>query len=264
MSGISLWVLCRPALSVDGADISRELRVLLQCRHPNIVFVLGVAFDFPEGPVLVLERTWGSVSRALKHGPFGYRQAMRIADQVNSAVHYLRKLRMSHGAVGIDNVALLSSPRHTNVLAKLTNFANATVRDNDQGASNEDIYAFAVFTSNLFVDHHSKCVAFDDTIPKEQLYSMVSHNILIMRVQFPTLADLLNYIVSPDAREFRLHEREVDNIFYNMHQLFQRYMLAKSDQGAIQQAPQGGEERLLQLLEDYDEYFPRLSMNHSL
>ena len=96
-------LMCRPALSVDGADISRELRVLLQCRHPNIVFVLGVAFDFPEGPVLVLERTWGSVSRALKHGPFGYRPAMRIADQVNSAVHYLRKLRMSHGAVGIDN-----------------------------------------------------------------------------------------------------------------------------------------------------------------
>jgi hypothetical protein len=253
-------LMCRPALSVDGADISRELRVLLQCRHPNIVFVLGVAFDFPEGPVLVLERTWGSVSRALKNGPFGSRQAMRIADQVNSAVHYLRKLRMRHGAVGIDNVALLSSPRHTNVLAKLTNFAHATVLDNDQGASNEDIYACAVFTSNLFVDHHSKCVAFDDTIPKEQLYLMVSHNILIMRVQFHTLADLLKYIVSPDA----IGEREIDNIFYDMHQLFQRYMLAKSDQGAIQQAPQGGEERLLQLLEDYDEYFPRLSMNHSL
>ena len=192
--------------------------------------------------MLVLERTWGSVSRALKNGPFGSRQAMRIADQVNSAVHYLRKLRMSHGAVGIDNVALVSSPRHTNVLAKLTNFANATVRDNDQGASNEDIYAFAVFTSNLFVDHHSNCVAFDDTIPKEQLFSAVSPNILLMRVQFHALADLLNYIVSPDA----IGESEVDNIFYDLHQVFQSYIPAKSDQGAIQHAPQYGKERLLQ------------------
>ena len=192
--------------------------------------------------MLVLERTWGSVSRALKNGPFGSRQAMRIADQVNSAVHYLRKLRMSHGAVGIDNVALVSSPRHTNVLAKLTNFANATERDSDQGALNEDIYACAVFISNLFVDHYSKCVAFDDKIPKEQLFSLVSHNILLMRVRFHALADMLNYIVSPDG----IGESEVDNIFYDLHQVFQNYILSKSEEGPIQQASHDGEERRLQ------------------
>jgi hypothetical protein len=233
-------LLCRPSLNVDGVDISRELRVLLQCRHPNIVFVLGVAFDFPGGPVLVLEKTWGSVSRALTRGPLGSLKAMRIADQVNSAVHYLRKLRTRHGAVSTDNVSLLSSPRHANVIAKLTNFADATVHDNDQDDWNEDIYAFAFFTSNLFVDICSKCVAFDNTVPKEQLALMVSHNTLPVRVWCKALADMLDYIVSPDA----ICDSEVDKIFDDFHQVFQGYILAQSEQRAIQHDPQQGEGQL--------------------
>ena len=55
----------RRSLSNAEGEISRELRVMLQCRHPNIIFALGVSFQFPGGPVLVLERTWGSVSKAL-------------------------------------------------------------------------------------------------------------------------------------------------------------------------------------------------------
>ena len=41
--------------------IVAEARVLLECRHPNILFMLGFALNYAEGPVLVMEQSWGSV-----------------------------------------------------------------------------------------------------------------------------------------------------------------------------------------------------------
>ena len=121
--------------------------------------VLGVVVDFPDGPVLVLERTWGSVKTALARGPLGSLSALRIADQVNAAVHYLWKLQIRHGKVGIANVDLLGSPRYSAVTAKLTNFADATQYEGNQAIFNQDLCACAVFTSNLFVGHLSECMA---------------------------------------------------------------------------------------------------------
>ena len=47
----------------------REVYLLLECRHPNILFMLGYTLELPQGPALVMERSWGSVSRALRSGP---------------------------------------------------------------------------------------------------------------------------------------------------------------------------------------------------
>jgi hypothetical protein len=214
-------------------EISEELRVMLQVRHPNIILLLGVAFDFPGGPVLVMEQTWGSVSTALARGPLDPLSALRIADQINAAVHYLRKLQMRHGAVGIDNVDLLSSPRSKNVTAKLTNFACATLCDSDQVVFEEDICACAVFISNLFVRKRSQCVQFDTT-EKEDLCSLVSHNNLQIGAQFPLLVETLNLIVSSEAN-LTAEVDQIDQMFNNLHRLFTETIQALSEQTPGQQ-----------------------------
>jgi hypothetical protein len=169
---------------------------------------------------------------------------MRIADQVNAALHYIRKLQMRHGAVGMKSVALVSFPRYNNVTAKLMNFAQATLCDSDEGVVEEDIIAFAIFVSNLFVDHHSKCFAYDGTVSKEQLRLIVAHNKLHMSAQFPLLEEMLNFIVSREANLAREVD-QIDRIFNDLHQVFRESINALTEMAEFQQAPRNrGQEAL--------------------
>ena len=49
--------------------ILNEARVLLKCRHPHVLLMLGFCLDHPEGPTLIMEQAWGPVSEALLSGP---------------------------------------------------------------------------------------------------------------------------------------------------------------------------------------------------
>ena len=66
-----------------------EARVLLKCRHPNILFMLGVALDYAQGPVLVMEQSWGSVMAALRSGPLRLEACAGIAAQVADVLRFL-------------------------------------------------------------------------------------------------------------------------------------------------------------------------------
>ena len=98
-----------------------EARVLLDCRHPNVLFMLGFILDHPGGPVFIMERTWGTVAAALTSGPLALETTDSIAVQVASALSYMQEMRISHGGLGIRSVFLAElkgsigeGPNHSN------------------------------------------------------------------------------------------------------------------------------------------------------
>ena len=98
----------------DRQAVLMEVSVLLECRHPHILFMLGFTLDenleLGYGPLLVMEKSWGSVSKVLYLQRVPAHSAFRIADQVASALHYMHCRRIHHGAVDLHNVVLSDHP----------------------------------------------------------------------------------------------------------------------------------------------------------
>jgi serine/threonine protein kinase len=146
----------RGGASDPKKQIMAEANMLLACRHPNIHFMLGVALDYVDGPVLVMEQAWGSVMAALRSGPLRLEASARITKQVASALEFLHDRKIRHGQVGTRNVLLLESPLSSAaIVAKLANFGTATQLVNDTAALGSDMLNFGVFMYNLFARGYS-------------------------------------------------------------------------------------------------------------
>jgi serine/threonine protein kinase len=131
-------------------DISREINVLLECRHPNVQLMLGVCIDHPEGPVLVMERAWGPVSAALGSGPAPTLPAIITATQISHALLHLHDRGIQHGQVGKQSVFLHHPGWASPVTAKLGNFAHANFIFDENTMLEDDIISFGVFLYDLF------------------------------------------------------------------------------------------------------------------
>ena len=198
-------------------EVLTEASILLECRHPNILLMLGFTLNLDYGPVLIMEKFWGSASKALYSQRLHAITAIRIADQVATALHHLFRLRIHHGAVNIHNVVLSDPPDHpltVNVVAKLTDFSNAKLGVNDNRVLDRDMRAYGVLTSNLFVEDISNIVRFDKSI-SEVDQEMVMLNLEAIRTDHPELVDLLIKLVSPTLTT----AREVDERFSKLHVL---------------------------------------------
>ena len=198
-------------------EVLTEASILLECRHPNILLMLGFTLNLDYGPVLIMEKFWGSASKALYSQRLHAITAIRIADQVATALHYLFRLRIHHGAVNIHNVVLSDPPDHpssVNVVAKLTDFSNAKLGVNDNRVLDRDMRAYGVLTSNLFVEDISNIVRFDKSI-SEVDQEMVMLNLEAIRTDYPELVELLIKLVSPTLTT----AREVDERFSKLHLL---------------------------------------------
>jgi hypothetical protein len=153
---------------VDRNAVANEAAVLLACRHPNILFMLGFVYDSGGGwygPMMVMEKSWGTVSKAIHSRRLTAVASLSIAEQVAAALHFLHTGRgIHHGAVDIGNVVLLNYPSRGrgHVTAKLTNFAKAMrVRTENRTSLAMDIRAYVAFTSNLFVEDFGSVVWLD-------------------------------------------------------------------------------------------------------
>jgi serine/threonine protein kinase len=153
---------------VDRQALAVEVSILLECRHPNILFMLGFTLDdqgvLGYGPLLIMEPSWGSVSKVLYMQRLRVLAAIRIADQVVSALHYLHRRRIYYGSLDVHNVMLSDHPDHPrreNFTAKLTNFNNATLGVGDERLLARDIQATGVFAANLFAEDMASIVRFD-------------------------------------------------------------------------------------------------------
>jgi hypothetical protein len=84
--------------------ILNEARVLLKCRHPHVLLMLGFCLDHPEGPTLIMEQARGPVSEALLSGPLNVLVAVATAQQVASALLYLHDRGYLHRQVDSNSV----------------------------------------------------------------------------------------------------------------------------------------------------------------
>jgi len=147
--------------SSEPADrLQKEAAILLSCRHPNILQMIGTTMLAGNRPSLVMDRTWGTAQLALKQKALPGRVAINIAAQVASAQQYLHSVRIKHGAIRTASVALLSDPHDEKsvVTAKLANFRYAKT---DKLAAETDLLRFVVLVCNLFVTNYSRDAVLD-------------------------------------------------------------------------------------------------------
>ena len=116
--------------------------------------MVGLAFDYLDGPVMVMEPAWGPVDAAVRIGPLPARSASSIVAQVASALSYMHQAWIQHGEILLRNVFLLTNPRagDMNVTAKLTNFHHAKIV-NDQSVFAYESIRFGICIQNLFSKH---------------------------------------------------------------------------------------------------------------
>ena len=106
------------------ANVRREARLLLRLRHPSILQFFG-NFVHPEGPALIMEESACSLASLLKEGPLPLRTVVQIMHQVASALEYLHKKSICHGAVEAANVVFMDRSA-TDPVVKLTNFSESS------------------------------------------------------------------------------------------------------------------------------------------
>jgi serine/threonine protein kinase len=130
------------------AQTEQEASLLFSLHHPSIISIVGTTV-LQEGPALILEPTFCSVASALEKGPKSRPFAVRIAAQIASAVKYLHRRGVCHGAIDAENVLLLHGSE-LDPLAKLSNFSCCT-RDTQQSqAARMDIEKLEVLINLLF------------------------------------------------------------------------------------------------------------------
>ena len=146
--------------SKPGESLQKEAAILLSCRHPNILQMIGTVKLAGNRTALVMDRTWGTAQLALKQNALSRRVAINVAAQVASAQQYLHSIHIQHGAIRTASVALLNDPQDEKsvVTAKLINFRYAKP---DPMASETDILRFVVFVCNLFVMNYSRDAVLD-------------------------------------------------------------------------------------------------------
>jgi serine/threonine protein kinase len=171
--------------------------MLLNCRHPNILFMLGFALDFPAGPVLVMEKAWGAVAAALPLPVHtAPRHAMNIAVQVLSALHYLHERKISHGSLGIHTVLLIQSPQEGRATAKLANFSKAKDSVTEVEVFRGDLLRLGAFMCNLFAKEFRgelDEISAQDVLPTMEFFNAEFDG------SFPGMRPLLQWVLTQRA-----------------------------------------------------------------
>ena len=110
--------------------VRREISIMAQVRHPNLVLLIGAVFNADTGPLIItelLDRTLPSAYEDVDH-PLEERCKLPILRDVASALNYLHTHRrpIIHRDVSSSNVLLLAL-RDGNWLAKLSDFGSANL-----------------------------------------------------------------------------------------------------------------------------------------
>jgi serine/threonine protein kinase len=182
-----------------------------------------------------MEKSWGSVSKALYSQRLSVLTSLRIAHQVASALHFLHSKRIHHGAVNIQNVVLSKhpdDPRTENSTAKITNFTRAELGVDDHRVLRIDIRAYGVFTSNLFVETISDVVRFDEgTLQDEDEIERIRANLNAIRTDNPELEALLLRLLMLEFPTASI----IDESFFELHDLLKFSIRQKHAQRLVPQ-----------------------------
>ncbi len=107
--------------------IRREIQIMAQIRHPNLVLFMAAALDEHTGPMIVTELLDTSLRAAYEENRIGPNKR-RIFKDISLALAYLHLQRdpIIHRDVSTNNILLILQPNHT-WLAKLSDFGSANL-----------------------------------------------------------------------------------------------------------------------------------------
>ena len=123
--------------------VRREISIMVQIRHPNLVFLIGAVLNADTGPLIITELLDRTLRSAYEDHTLEERCKLPILRDVASALNYLHTHRrpIIHRDVSSSNVLLLAL-RHGNWLAKLSDFGSANlIRTATTPAEGAVIYA---------------------------------------------------------------------------------------------------------------------------
>jgi hypothetical protein len=106
---------------ISAAD---EAKLLLACRHPSILHLIGVVTLAGNGPALIMERSACSVAYKLDEESIALTPAVRIMYQISTAITHMHELGICHCAVRAENVLLMQSVL-IDPIAKLSNLSQS-------------------------------------------------------------------------------------------------------------------------------------------
>jgi serine/threonine protein kinase len=175
--------------------VAKEVQILVECQHQNILLLLGYVLDLKGGPALVMERTWGPVETALRLEPvLPAASAVLIAAQVASALEHLHKWWVFHGSVRTTSVYLLGAPHETPVMSKLADFSIAEMPLFDYARLQEDVFALGRFVVRLLGKRARAGAAIDAGDNASSQYE--GNSVAVECVELQDLEVLVNSILS--------------------------------------------------------------------
>ena len=181
--------------------VRREISIMAQVRHPNLVLLIGAVLNADTGPLIITELLDRTLRSAYEDRALEERCNLPVLRDVASALNYLHTHRrpIIHRDVSSCNVLLLSLC-NGNWLAKLSDFGSANlIRTATTPAEGAVIYS-------------APEVSTDQRIPQTTKVDVYSFGVLVCEV---TLCRL-----PPDPRDFPAYldtlERDADD---HIHQL---------------------------------------------
>jgi ubiquitin thioesterase CYLD len=181
--------------------VRREISIMAQVRHPNLVLLIGVVLNADTGPLIITELLDRTLRSAYEDHALQERCKFPILRDIASALNYLHAHRrpIIHRDVSSSNILLLSLC-NGNWLAKLSDFGSA------------NLIRAATTPAEGAVIYSAPEVSTDQRIPQTTKVDVYSFGVLICEV---TLCRL-----PPDPKDFPGYldtlERDADDRIYQL------------------------------------------------
>ena len=181
--------------------VRREISIMAQVRHPNLVLLIGAVLNADTGPLVITELLDRTLRSAYEDHALEEQCKFPILRDIASALNYLHAHRrpIIHRDVSSSNVLLLGL-RDGNWLAKLSDFGSA------------NLIRAATTPAEGAVIYSAPEVSTDQRIPQTTKVDVYSFGVLVCEV---TLCRL-----PPDPRDFPAYldtlERDADDRIYRL------------------------------------------------
>ena len=200
-------------------QVRREISIMAQVRHPNLVLLIAAVLDARTGPMIITELLSTSLRSAYENNRLLEHSKLPVLRDVASALNYLHSHRrpILHRDVSSANILLESMPNDA-WKAKLSDFGSANlvrlsttpgegaivyaapeVRTDVRGPQTPkvDVYSFGVLTCEVITTQFPNPDRFQDMVRQVNHSSPIVHEMITNCTKYhpnerPTMHDILN------------------------------------------------------------------------
>ena len=200
-------------------QVRREISIMAQVRHPNLVLLIAAVLDVRTGPMIITELLSTSLRSAYENNRLLEHSKLPVLRDVASALNYLHSHRrpILHRDVSSANILLESMPNDA-WKAKLSDFGSANlvrlsttpgegaivyaapeVRTDVRGPQTPkvDVYSFGVLTCEVITTQFPDPDRFQDMVQQVNHSSPIVHEMITNCTKHhpnerPTMHDILN------------------------------------------------------------------------